>query len=1374
MTTMPPTYSFTCIPLDLREPASGGNSFELRVITNIQFPPGQLLPSTVREALSQHPLLSPGAIGNIRALIWPYQQWVSNGHAMNAGAATRAALTFAEKKTATGTITASMMKQNLLDYLGASNAPVTAADLRHDASFDTLTENDFVDVTQTGDAVNDLTHSLHRASASVIQEANRESTSWSVASISSGADDTVLPLENLSFGLARWINAAAQATLLDSFAHGDQADRLRLQTLRGLSEFTADIGDGVRKIQRRITTNPRECATLNSIERLTRMHGGQLQEAAASDPNVAIHAALKNPLLAESCGLVTVWRVVTTTATLTPNVDYVIQLDTDSLMYDAAKISIEPATPTVFRRDRRTHPSAFVDIGRDTTNEVYAYLNTAKGDLRYRASSVNTETAVVKQVILQANSSINESAAERQPMGEFNREVDKRPPQLMADSRYGLPEHETPGVTFSAPVADLIVPNALRFDTPDARKAALPCLFLEDLWVGYRLDVKEASRANFTSIHRQEQAIAFAQSGKSVSGWTEDFIEREQPDDPSLGFSSSELVTFNGMSTAQAKDYLVVLGTQNTTFPRSDQPFTVSVTAYGKSERLAFGTTYRYRLRNVFLGGVSAPPDDEPQMAPLTKHYLQTFPFYRAKALRAGEIVAHEADGDLGGRTIYLTAMHPRTSITLLPTPIDLDTARFHGLIFKSKTEERLHKHRRFISDLGKAFHTIPPPQLDYFYDPDVYGVVIRAKVVNGNERDDPEELMYVDGSYCRLTKHVVLTPVTEYYGEAGKWETFRPISIIFRTTSGGESPSIKRRGLWRGCRCVEVSVSPATEIHLSLVPLFDAGLIRKCASAVASSFQLLRASENRTLRQQPIVPAIAEQVVKVIHAIERPRRAPLLVCDDPRIRPAAATASDDIPVARRELDSEYAEVVGRIELDAASTKEVRLESTWSDVGDDPRQARYTLQTSKSSSTPRGVVFREFEPLPATAEAFHSLFLQKTSRAQFSAFRLQPTSRFGFLDQFLLQCAEDKVFLGQGVGTGAAPVSPAIRGDRLNVKDQRRKLLSVQAIAVSRFGDKFTASGAALERSSEQVLLDAPGSVLMTTPNVSHVVPLRRTLTRGDNHAGGLIATFALRVYLHRPWFQSGLGERLAVGCSTGGDPPPAAVAEIPKHITQWGEDPIERAGLETTKRLPKASDFVAVDEHARLSEELYFGAADGASVPVLYRDSVLIPTEAKGTEKRFVSLASYGVSFDDQQRLWYADMYVQGDFFGWCGLALYRHQPHAHPERELSATAGWVYAAVLYGEPVAWVERAGRLFLTIGPVYDKNVAFEFDSLEFRDGVSRETNTNQRSLRPLKSYSVGEGIYFEGILPKKDFRWSLLKKRFQYPVASTSIRPVDQ
>src|SRR5262245_18704702 len=100
----------------------------------------------------------------------------------------------------------------------------------------------------------------------------------------------------------------------------------------------------------------------------------------------------------------------------------------------------------------------------------------------------------------------------------------------------------------------------LKFKSPDERKGALPCLFLEDLWVGYRLDLRSAGTKTFSSTHRREERITFLQSKHSISGLTEEFIDREQPDDTERGYSSSELTTYRGMSAGQSADFLEILG----------------------------------------------------------------------------------------------------------------------------------------------------------------------------------------------------------------------------------------------------------------------------------------------------------------------------------------------------------------------------------------------------------------------------------------------------------------------------------------------------------------------------------------------------------------------------------------------------------------------------------------------------------------------------------------------------------------------------------------------------------------------------------------------------------------------------------------------
>ncbi len=258
-----------------------------------------------------------------------------------------------------------------------------------------------------------------------------------------------------------------------------------------------------------------------------------------SDVNVAVHSALKNALIARQTGLVTMWRARTNVA-ISGTTTFVFQLDTASLTFDSALIGVDANRPTVFRRDSHTHPLAVTDrLTTESGHGALAWLNDDSAGPRYRASSISSEHHLVKQLVLQSSNSLAgpSRTTVAEPFGAFTRRLDNRPPQVLADQQVGVPEPEGNAVTFAAPVSDLFLPDELRFPTEADRNAQLPCFFLEDLWIGYRLDLLRHPHAEFTSIHAQTQVVDFA-TGGSISGQSEDYIEREQPDDQARGFSA--------------------------------------------------------------------------------------------------------------------------------------------------------------------------------------------------------------------------------------------------------------------------------------------------------------------------------------------------------------------------------------------------------------------------------------------------------------------------------------------------------------------------------------------------------------------------------------------------------------------------------------------------------------------------------------------------------------------------------------------------------------------------------------------------------------------------------------------------------------------
>ena len=1372
---MLPLYNFICIPLDTRDPAITNRTFALEVVTELEFPMGVSHdPSAIRDVLIQHPVLSRPSNQPLSAFVWEFRRWNANGRSMDVNAATKVAVKYS------GATPLEAFRRNLLNYMGAAKETVTTASLQHDSRHERLPVDHFVDITKAADDLRYVTNALKLSalrSLNATSQIRRQSLS-NGRNFTADVNTTILltNLETASVALAKWIDGSMHSSVLEVLAEKNEERREQLY-----SAFAShvprlqNIRNTVESIVRRITVDDSRSCPLDQTDSLMSVLAtGESQAVNVADPNIAVHSAIKNSLLAEKCGFVTSWSVESPTP-IYGDIDYVIQLDISSLVYDKAKIEVQPSLPSAFRRLGHTHPVSFSDVGSSNTqNSALACLNDKAGQARYRATCVNAEAGLVKGVILETKNSLaGPSASAESSFGKFTAPLDNRAPQLLHNDQFGTPEPETSGVVFSAPTDDLRTPTGLTFGSPQERRAALPCLFLEDLWIGYRLDLRGEDHENFSSIHTQEQEITFTQSGETVSGITEDYIEREQPDDRASKHSSTDLITYNGLSSGQAKDYLILLGVDQLTKPIPQQPFKQRIKSYGKTERVTFGRTYEYRFRNVFRCGISCDCADlKLREGRFSKQYRQQFPFFRARALRPGETlrIAQQGQKLEDGRTIYLTSEQPYAAIALVPSPIDIDSSRFHGILFASKDETKKQRKRMHVSDLGKFFKELPPAELNYFYDPDVYGVIVRAKVVNGDERGDFEDLDYMDGTYCKIVRHITLEPVTEMYGREGDWQRFKPIVLSFHT-SMKPGARVRKEGWLGHSRHIEVEVPPAAELHLSLVPLFNRNLMSKTASYLASSADLQEAGLEISAANSFPIPAVAEQLIKVIHAVKEPRQKPTLFCDNPRMGGGAASGHDTC-VAGRKLDSEFGSLFGRVELDAASTKEVRLEAAWMDVNDDPNQGRYVLEPGTTTTTPRSVVFREFTPVHPSAANFHKFFLS-ASGGQPSEALLEykvATSSHGFADQFMLQCVEDKVFLGQPPED--QPVDVTGTSNRLNFKDQRRKYAKIEAVVVSRFAERFKDKTANSELRSNSVMVDVPSTIRMTAPKVSHIVPLRREFRTGNSGSGTKAATFGVRIYLRKGCFQSSVGERLAIGCAAGGEAG-ATDAEILKYVTQWGEDPVERAALRSTTRMPRASDFVAPDSEVNASsfdENLYPPNAVGGRMAVIYRDNVALARSVPGSEQRWVSVASYALRYDDRQSLWYADIQIEGDFFGWCGMALYRHQPHALPERELSDTSAWVYAAVLYGEPVAWVEKQDTLYVTIGPVYDASVSFDLDSLEYREGVSPDLSEPGRILHPLKSYRVGKGLYFEAVVPKKHFDWSLFKKRFGYPVASARLR----
>jgi hypothetical protein len=1301
---MKANYAISTIPLGQVVRNAADTSFEIKILCQLSLD-GNLPTSTLQTAIDRHPILSLAAGTRLHGVVRRYTDW-SAGRRSDETVLARCELTTRDPL--------GERRRALADLVGIGAIQPTVSKLTHSRDFDTLTSDDFVDVTAAMDGVRELTLGLH-----TIADASQNSSAQRLDSAAS----------NSAMEQAKWLASCVQSAVLALVGgRAMTTDALQLESMLPARGLSRAVSSARAKIERRL-----------------RAEGVAKQTTTAETPrpddiNVLLQSSLKSELISRLCGFVTTWTAYCGSV-LPDDEALVFELVLPEIGSDP-DLHVGTVLPTAFFCGVHAHPAAYRDIvARRYRRSGFAWLsdNDAKPPAaRYRATSIGAEHQFTKQILVQSSNTLGDAAeAPRDPQAFFRDPVDTRGPDQLSQDAAGLPEAQTTGVTFSAPVEDLVTPDQLRADSPEDRVDKLPCLFMEDLWIGYRLDVRAKDSTTFASTHSVQQSVHL-KSGVVLDGFTEDQIDREQPQDPKYEYSSTDLKVYRGLSQPQGRDYLIAAGIESEELETPQNAFyTVSTLSTSSATPLTFGEQYDYQLRLVFAGGCSVRTDEKRDGG----RYSQTFPFYRCASLQAGNVwISPEYRTVNGGipETLFVSSARPRIEFALMPQHLDLESARFHGMLFCDRAEPSRLRNRRIIRDFTKAFPS-QPNAIDYFCDPDVYGITITARILNGAEPAPYAGSEPVNGASCDLIQHQILGPLTELYGEPGQWETFRPIWITVIAREG-RPPGFSHGGVFRGCRHVELSLPGAVHAELSFLPLYASGLEARHAANVASSAQLL----SEKLATTPmLVPAVAMRIVRVTHAVGECRWPPRL---EPMQRGGSRLPADgSLPTCIRTPDRpSVATVAANVSVDAPSSKQTWCEGNWLDIVDTSVQGRaYRMQPGNATSQGVNLVFEKKSPPPPSA----------------SQLKFAVDSSGKDIGPFDLQYVQSRVFLGQE----QRPVGAKV--DELTLPDERRRLLELRAVASPRFEDVSGVVSAGPAKSDPR-RFDVPSALSMTPLQVAYAVPLKRALHDPSVRS----AAFGMRIYLHPRMFESGPGERVAIGCwpeQTDGK----ALLEVPKYVTQWGEDPLARGKLVVTKRMPRASDFVLLQDDAKvgpqLDKSLYPIGVVGGTSGVIYRDAVALPPQGSAIPR--LSLASFAVRYKPSECLWYFDVTIDAEFFGWCGLALYRHQPHSLEGFELAQTAAWVYSCTLYEEPFTVTRAGSELRVVVGPVYDKSVSFALDPTKFFNGVSADLEGANMQIVELSPRLIGNARYFEGQVATSSPNVSLVKMRAGYPVQSRPL-----
>jgi hypothetical protein len=175
-------------------------------------------------------------------------------------------------------------------------------------------------------------------------------------------------------------------------------------------------------------------------------------------------------------------------------------------------------------------------------------------------------------------------------------------------------------------------------------------------------------------------------------------------------------------------------------------------------------------------------------------------------------------------------------------------------------------------------------------------------------------------------------------------------------------------------------------------------------------------------------------------------------------------------------------------------------------------------------------------------------------------------------------------------------------------------------------------------------LVDVLSSARPPAPGLRYLIPAF-TWQHASSAAKEISARVGntLRVYLGRPWFQTGADELLGVVVAAPVPPGAAFPPELVPFVSGYGQDPVFIGGA---VRQASIKDFTLAT----------------------HRGTSLLLAEQTGTQP-WVNVAGHTVSWDASRRLWYADIALNpgASYFPFVKLALVRYQPNSLTGLEVS-----------------------------------------------------------------------------------------------------------
>jgi hypothetical protein len=777
----------------------------------------------------------------------------------------------------------------------------------------------------------------------------------------------------------------------------------------------------------------------------------------------------------------------------------------------------------------------------------------------------------------------------------------------------------------------------------------------EDVTRGYAIDVWDDASRKWRSLCERVGDYAFSAAGKAITltgiadeGWVSTSAARPVDDTaedvaPRL---PETLFQWYGWSLAASRPgkYVDLDGNVSAVGnrPGPDWPFAVTFRpAPGSLPRLRFGTTYSLRARVVDLAGNRDSRADAD-----ASHATRKAVYGRFDPIVSPEIVPQQplTEGESAQRMVirsnFNSAMIAATGRHAFPPKAAEPMVEAHGVFDKSTGVIDTSGYGTIQSRDGVTFDKVGKA------DPNVPG----AYYVDGTSATTPylPDLLSRGALLRGLPGATGPTRVSFGYTEGVKWPN--PTPFLIRLVEGSGPPTFDKGNRLLTVKLPKADVATA---RLSSYLVSDQGDVNRLglvqwldeAGVDADTMKAFRqaAADGRHWMVTPW------RDLTFVHAV----RQPLL---RPRYRSLTPT---------RKLGDTFVELSDdQLEVSRKSTVTVDVVARWTEMIDPPSEPGPRQATGNARPFQVQVPLAS-DPDTETTLAIkgrHEFADRKYRRISYSAIA---TSRFAeyFAQRrrglvltsapFLVNgpVTDDGENLG-GVVAGSESVTASDRsrtfqrGTDYTMDYLAGTITALGGLIGQRVDIAFTAPPIT-RKAAAPVVLDIKNAARPDAPKVLYAIPTfgwSSSVNSGSTLIQSTRRGRGLRVYLDRPWFSSGDGERLGVVIWAGASAPSPAAKAV---TTEWGLDPVFLSGATTSGPTIGAFSLADATQTSGLTVEELPPDDDGQPIHV----------------------AGHKVEYDAERRLWYADLEIDAGatYFPFVRLALARYQPISVPNAHLS-----------------------------------------------------------------------------------------------------------